>query len=203
MPLDRHLAALATAVAIGATSLVVVLGLQNRSLETRYGEARRLATELYPGYGVPEFATATLEGDSVVLGAAPESVRQLLLVFDTECDYCRATVPAWKQVLSVLDSASYRPIQVLGISLDSDSATRVYLEDLEFALPTVTMRDPKTLQLYRLRSVPQTILLGPRGYVMFARTGQLSTPEAVDTLLQVIKRVAGDVSSTETAIRSH
>lgn len=50
------------------------------------------------GYMLPTFETETVSGDRVTIGEASPGSRQLLLIFDTECPFCRASLPAWRDI---------------------------------------------------------------------------------------------------------
>ncbi|MGH7540459.1 MAG: hypothetical protein ACRELC_05630 [Gemmatimonadota bacterium] len=70
---------------LGCSALIVYLGWQNRTLTDQYTTLRDWARSPHAGYAVPTFRTATLDGDSVVVGEAVAGHRQFLFVFDTRC----------------------------------------------------------------------------------------------------------------------
>jgi cytochrome oxidase Cu insertion factor (SCO1/SenC/PrrC family) len=108
-----------------ASSLVVVLALQKRDLVTRVETLTERIRHPYVGMYVPAVTLSAVTGDSVLLGGPPLGRVQVLFVFSTRCQYCKASLPAWKQIAAEL-AASER-VEVVGVSLDSVDATRRYL----------------------------------------------------------------------------
>ena len=83
---------------IATSALVVVLGLQNRSLRDVTRELVARAREPHQGFIVPTVNLETVFGDSVILGKTDSGHVQLLFVFATGCTHCRASLPGWNQI---------------------------------------------------------------------------------------------------------
>jgi peroxiredoxin len=137
--------------------LVVVLGIQNRRLRAENRKLVERFTEPHRGVVVPTFEGTTLDGDTVTVGEAPDSGRQVLFVFTTTCPYCVASLPAWRQIAATIQSAPSLRAQVLGVSLDSAAVTRRYATAHGLRFPILTFPARKLSYLYRARSVPQTL----------------------------------------------
>jgi peroxiredoxin len=150
-------------------ALVVVLTRQLHDLGQEYQRVRRLATTLHEGSYVPPVRVASLDGDSVTLGAVPDRTeRQVLFLFTTTCPYCRATLPTWRTLADSLRRTASR-IQVLGVSLDSARVTREYRAAHQLDFPVGLLASPKYVALYKALAVPQTIVLDADGRVCGTR----------------------------------
>ncbi len=56
----------------------------------------------YVGMYVPAVTLPSVTGDSVLLGGPSVGHVQILFVFTTTCQYCKASLPAWKRIASEL-----------------------------------------------------------------------------------------------------
>jgi hypothetical protein len=128
-----------------ATALAVIVARQKQALEARYLELAARLDEPYVGMYVPTVRVPSLQGDSVLIG---EGESQVLLVFETTCPYCLASLPAWKAVSARLANES--GVGVYGVSVDSLEPARAYAAEHGLGFPIVTLTDPKTRALYRL-----------------------------------------------------
>ncbi len=177
--LKRHISSFALLI---AAILIVVLALQNRSLQNRYVELQERSAWPHPGLFVPPFtARAVHDSTEVLVGESVEGQRQLLLFFTTTCQYCRASLPAWKKLGKMLDGDS--TVALVAISLDSVHVTREYAIEHGLSSPVITFPDSKYRRLYRARSVPQIVVLETDGQVSYARRGVLADPAAIDSVM--------------------
>jgi len=115
-----------------ASVLVVVLAAQKRDLLDRIDALNTRIRYPFAGLYVPAVAMPAVGGDTVVLGQPPPGHVQVLFVFSTSCQYCKASLPAWKQIAAEL-AASDRA-EVVGVSTDSVEPTRRYLVQHGIAL---------------------------------------------------------------------
>ncbi len=167
-----------------ALVLVGVLGTQNRSLERRYFALAEQARLPYRGLTVPAFDAATLAGDSVRIGESREGSAQILFFFTTTCPYCKATLPAWNRIAS--EAGSQGKVAIYGIQLDSAQAGLEYAESYSLSFPLVTLPDPRIRQWYRVRLVPTTVVLDRTGMVVYARGGEITARETIDSVLAAV-----------------
>ena len=173
---------LPTVALLVAAVLVVTLTLQNRSLQDRYAELQERTAWPYAGLFVPPFTSpSVLDSTPVLVGESVEGHRQLLLFFTTTCQYCRASLPAWKELGQIFEDDP--SVEVVAISLDSVRATRDYAIKHALSSPVITFPDRKYNRLYRARSVPQIVLLEADGQVSYARRGVLTGPSAIDSVM--------------------
>lgn len=165
-------------------SLALVVALTIRLGQTRaeHAKTRRLAALLHTGSYVPAVATVTLAGDSLVLGETPAAAeRQVLLLFTTTCQFCKATLPIWSALADSLHRIDPR-IRVIGVSLDSLRLARAYAENHHLGFPIVAMPSRKLRILYRASAVPQTIVIDHDGQVRYAAVGTLRVPAVLDSV---------------------
>ena len=144
-------------------------------------EAAVRARDPYPGFYVPAIDAATLAGDTVRLGECAPRRIQLLFVFSTTCDFCRASLTAWKTIASELRDDS--GVEIYGISVDSVEATRAFLAQHDIEFPVVSFAERKVRALYRSGIVPQTVVLDAEGMVRYARLGAITEAVVVDSVL--------------------
>lgn len=169
-----------------ACLLVLALSIQHRALRDRLDRVVRRATRPHPGLYVPTVRVARLEGDTVTVGEAGPHQRQLLLVFTTTCPYCRASLPAWKQVAAAAQPTSGSPpVTVYGVSLDSADVTLAYRDAHALPFPIVRFTS-KLPDLYRFWSVPTIVLLDETGRILYARHGVLTTRTGIDSVIAAI-----------------
>ncbi|UCD24379.1 MAG: TlpA family protein disulfide reductase [Gemmatimonadota bacterium] len=116
---------------------------------------------------------------------------QILFVFTTTCQYCKASLPAWKQIAAEL-AASERA-EVVGVSIDSVEPTRRYLVEHGIELPVVSFTDRRLLALYRAGTTPQTLIIDADGRVGYSHLGAVTDPLVIDSILNAATTVAARV----------
>lgn len=173
----------------GTSGTLVAIAYQNKDLRRDVRRAQIEKQLPHVGHVVPAFATTTLAGDSLTVGAVEAGGRQVLFIFNSECPYCLKTLPSWKEVAG----RAYRlhSVSVVGISLDSlVSMTRDYVERHAIQFPVVRFPDHRLARVYRAVGVPLTVVLDDAGTVVHFRAGELSDSLAVDSVLAVVEGVA-------------
>lgn len=146
-----------------ASALVVVLGTKVRILEEHVRTTRDRLNMAVAGDFVPTFETLSLAGSRRTIGESGSGGRQLLFVFTTTCPYCEASLPAWQELAAVADTFSSFPIAVIGITLDSADVTGPYVRQHGLAMDIVAFPARKLTRLYKVRSVPQTLVIDGGG----------------------------------------
>ena len=140
---SKYTRILATVDVLVAAALVVTLAVQKRSLLVKHEELQKRERLPYEGLWVPTFETTTLEGESVVIGRAEEGTRQVLLLFDTTCPFCRTSLPAWENLSYRLAGVSEPVVLVYGISLSPDAETRQYVGEHGLTSPVLRFPEEK------------------------------------------------------------
>jgi|SRR5258708_6973349 len=187
MALDRMRTVVLAGGLLVALALVVVLGIETRSLRAAYQDLGNRAREPHAGIFVPTFRAAALRGDSLTVGEMRGSGRQVVFVLTTTCPYCRASLPAWRKITSDADTVRSTHVEVLGISWDSIEPTRRYAADHGLRFPIVRFPERKLGVLYRARAVPVTIVLDSMGRVLFGHVGVLTDALARDSVWPAIR----------------
>ena len=191
--MNRPRAQTLTVIALAAAvALVAILGVQNRSLKSRYGRLLLRSAAPYPGLSMPAFDAVTIAGDSVTIGSAAEGQKQLLLFFTSTCPMSRNTLPAWNEI--ALEAEAQGKVRVFGIQLDT---LQLKLEGsgvghLQF--PVLRLPDSRLRQWYRVRGVPVTVLLNHEGRVLYSRLGEMTERPTIDSVIASF-RDAGEWST--------
>jgi peroxiredoxin len=94
----------------------------------------------------------------------PNGEPALLVFFETDCPTCRLTVP----FLNILAKES---VHVIGISQDSESLTRNFIEEMSITFPVTVDRDLKISRAYDPVAVPTLVLLDGAGTVLKTQVG--------------------------------
>lgn len=165
-----------------STLLVVVLAASHRDLSDRHQELLRFATEPHAGMYVPAFDATTIGGDTLKIGEARPGQRQLLFFLTTSCPYCRASIPAWKE----LTRSAPVEASVVAVALDSTHLVEAYRRQHGLELPIIVLSDRRLRALYRVNRVPLTMVVDESGRVLAARTGELSESAAVDSIRRAV-----------------
>ena len=173
---------------VAVSALCIALATQFRDLSRSYDVLRQRSGLPHAGYYVPMFDATTATGDSLRIGATSGARhRQLVFVMTTTCPYCRQTLPIWAALADSVRRLPGWTVDVVGISLDSAEATRVYSEIHAVAYPLVTFPSRKLKQLYRARAVPQTLVLDEEGRVLYARIGLLEPQATLDSVYRALQ----------------
>jgi len=172
----------------GAALLVVsvfVLGRQNRSLKQANRDLVTRFTQPHRGLIVPSFRAVSLSGDSVTIGQLKSDGRQVLFFFTTTCAYCRSSFATIQAIDSAIAKDTVLKPRLYAIGLDSVAALRRFADSAGFAFPILLFPDSRIAALYRLRGVPQLIVLDS-GRVTYARAGELRGTAAFDSVMSGI-----------------
>lgn len=172
------------AAVMAAALAMIVLVRQYDDLRQRHRALTQRLQWPHAGYSVPTFHAVTIDGDSVTVGRANDG-RQLLIVFTTECPYCRASVGAWRRIIDAASREVPR-IATLGITLDDGGSVPEYRREHDLRMPVLVFPDEKLRRLYRARSVPLLVLLDPTGRVLYSRLGALEDEAAIDSVLDAL-----------------
>ncbi|MGI8843242.1 MAG: peroxiredoxin family protein [Gemmatimonadaceae bacterium] len=168
-----------------AIGIVVLLARSHKDLEARYQRLAERTAWLHPGSYVPPVPAVTLGGDTVLLGAPPPDVRQVLLVFTTTCPYCRASLPAWKSLAARADShasVGKSAPRVIGLSLDSIAPTVAFRQKHRLPFPITVFDSRRDQALYRTRSVPLILVIDSENRITYSRMGVLTTNAGLDSV---------------------
>lgn len=183
--LDRMLSVVTALVVVTAGFFVVTERVVPalRSEPTRVREGERLPEVL-------EFAPLdngrnSLGGERVRL---PDGRAGLLLVFNSTCQACYRTLPAWQRAVDALAD----DVAVLAVGLDSDgqAAAAYARRNLPRAVVLAPDDPARFASILGVDVVPFTALLDSDGVLLFVRQGSLDEP-AADSLIRALGALAG------------
>ena len=107
---------------LAATTLVILLGREVRSLRADARRESERAQYMVEGTYVPRLELAALDGRRVVIGDPSTGSREVLFVYDTSCGFCRATLPAWNDIAK---EAANHGLSVYGLSLNEPGGAAI------------------------------------------------------------------------------
>ena len=135
---------------------------------------------------------AALDGGGDNRGRAtvriPDGRATLMLVFNSTCQACYRTLPAWRRAVA----AAADGVAVLAVGLDPDRrGAAVYARHNLPTAAVVTPEDPvRFANMLGIDVVPFTAVLDPDGVLLFARQGSLDV-QAADSLIRALGALAG------------
>lgn len=149
---------------------VVILAGQNSALKN---PARAMGTPLQVGDSFFFKGLEAVAGNS----SADSSVRTLVFVLSADCPFCRLNYDRWDSIASDAYTASVR---VVGIAIDSLDRLRSDTAYSQLLYPLYwTIDKSQFIQINKLHSVPQTILVSRKGIVESIWVGVLQDSSIV------------------------
>ena len=127
------------------------------------------------GDTAPPFTVQGMDGKEISLAdyqGSPVIVRFFL----TDCKFCRADTPVLNQYYSRYSAKGLRVLYVDTLGIDPANLA-AFAKELAITFPVA--RDPggKVAARYRVRALPQTIVLSPDHKIIAAILGGLNEPE--------------------------
>lgn len=177
---------IAQAALLIAVALVAGLGWRQRNLTNDLVEARARQRSLNVGDAVPLLDAVTMAGAPVRVGDTRAGERQVPFFIERECQFCQATVPAWRNLVKALRDSGLESVRVLAMAVDSAQSVSEYLAQSSLEIPTVAFPDRRTRRLFRAGLVPQTVVVGDSGIVLYARAGQILNKATIDSNIAVL-----------------
>jgi peroxiredoxin len=170
-----------------AAAMVAVLGWQNRGLRADRDLLTDRLQYAYPGMYVPQVDAQALDGGMLALGT-PAQDRQVLFFFNHTCPHCRTSAPSVVSAANRIAGEFGRGVAVIGVCQCEPAQAREYARTHGFGFPIVTLRDPRSLALYRARGVPALLVIDRDGRVRHAVQGVFDTREQIENLLAELRR---------------
>lgn len=185
--MTRHLPLVALA---AAAALVVVLARQNRELRVEQVALIDRATLPYAGMWVPAVNATSVDGAALRIGEPGRGGAQLLYFFTTTCQYCRASVPALKQVAARLAAPGAQPVAMIGVSDEPAEPTRAYAAGHALPFPVASVPERRVMGLFRSRTVPLLTVVNADGRATYTRQGALQGAAAIDSVVSAARAAA-------------
>lgn len=111
---------------------------------------------------------ALASGDTLRLGDLRPS---LLLFFQSTCPACARNLPAWRRLVDRRPAG----VRSLAVGLEPPAAALRYVrEEIPDALGLRPREPGRTTRILGVEAVPSTLIVGPRGRLLWRRTGVLS-----------------------------
>lgn len=158
---------------LDAGTVILLVGAAAVAARGRLPTAWRSSRVVEVGQTVPrELRLAGLAtGDTITASA---SMPTLLLFFRSDCAACDRTLPAWRRLLA---RAGPR-LRPLAVGLEPPPAALAWVRsELPDALAVRPLEPDDLLERLAVRRVPATLLIGPRGRLLYRRTGVLAAGE--------------------------
>jgi peroxiredoxin len=144
------------------------------------GCGKEAAPPLKIGDAAPSFTVQTLDGKAISLSDYQGSP-VVLRFFLTDCKFCRADTPVLNQLYSRFAGKGLRVLYIDPLGIDQHTLT-AFARELQIKFPVARDEDGKAAASYRVKALPQTIVLSPDHKIIAAILGGLSEPE-LDRLL--------------------
>jgi hypothetical protein len=149
---------------IVAAALLVTNGLlifQNNGLRTALEQSKKFVTDV--GYRFADLPGTTLDGTDAPIKFSVSGKNTLLLVLDTNCEYCLQQYPYWKALIGKLDEERW---QVVAVTVQRDaSLISKHLEENNLSGIDVRIVQFDAIQKARLGYTPMTIAVTSDGVV--------------------------------------
>jgi peroxiredoxin len=133
------------------------------------------APALKIGDPAPAFTVQSLEGKAISLvdyQGSPVVVRFIL----TDCKYCRADTPVLNEYYSRFAAKGLRLLYVDTLGIDRGTL-EAFARELDIKFPVARDIDGKIAASYKVKALPQTIVLSPDHKIIGAILGGVSEPE--------------------------
>ena len=127
------------------------------------------------GDPAPTFTVQRLDGKTISLAdyqGSPVVVRFFL----TDCKFCRADTPILNDYYARYSSKGLRVLYIDTLGIDQ-VALETFVRELAIKFPVARDVDGKATASYRVRALPQTIVLSPDHKIIAAILGGVSEPE--------------------------
>ena len=124
------------------------------------------------------------------LGKTEGDSLQLVVLLTSSCPYCKASLPAWSALAREL-SDSMRAVSIIALTTDSAHVATAYAVEHGLGFPLVPIPERRLAALFRAFTVPQTVLLGSDGRILYSRLGTLELGPSVDSIRAAIRDRTG------------
>ncbi len=108
-------------------------------------------------------------------------------MFTTSCPACKENQAAWRSIYDRIDPK----VEVVGISLDSIEATRLYREEYNLPFEVVVAKDPSAFTTdYKVPTVPTTLHISREGRVRGVWRGVLDSARQMEVEDSTLRQIA-------------
>jgi len=136
------------------------------------------------GEKAPSFSSTDMNGTSIDL-AELQGVPVVLRFFVPNCKYCRSDTKIFNEYFK---KYSGKGLKIIYINTDKNlEEAQKFVKELDIVFPVILDRDQAIAELYRVKIVPQTIVLDPDHLIIGAILGGVSEAELDDLLLKFLQ----------------
>jgi peroxiredoxin len=132
------------------------------------------------GDSAPDFTLMSLDGDEINLSAY-RGLPVILRFFLTDCKYCRADTPVFNTYFTRYRSQGLQIFYLDPLSIDR-TILAAFQEKLMVRFPILLDKGGKVAEKYKVKALPQTIILSPQHTIIAAILGSVSEEELNRTL---------------------
>jgi hypothetical protein len=147
-----------------AVALLITNGFliyQNIELRRAISQSKRFVTDV--GYKFAEVPSTSLIGESVPITFGSDGKKTLLLVFNTNCQYCRQQYPYWRELVGSLDKSKWN---IIAITTQSDAKLiSSHLEENKLNGIDVRIVSTEKISEARMGYTPMTVSVDSSGVV--------------------------------------
>jgi peroxiredoxin len=136
--------------------------------------------KLAVGDSAPLFALKSLDGKALNL-ADMKGSPVLLRFFLTDCKFCRADTPVFNEFYTKYNEQGLKVLYIDSLGVEQKTV-KAFAKELGILFPVTQDRGGEVTRKYRVRALPQTIVLGPDHRIKAAILGGVSSEE-LDRLL--------------------
>jgi len=132
-------------------------------------------TKLGIGDQAPDFTASDMDGQAIRLSEWLGSP-VILRFWSTGCKYCRADTPIFNRYF---DKYKDKGLRVIYVNTKQEPKEKVaeFVRDLEIGFPVIWDGGREIAARYRVRTVPQTIIIDPKGAITAAILGGVGESE--------------------------
>ena len=166
---------------------LLLFGLSLIIVQVKGGKA---APEVRPevGYMAPDFDLPGLDGQRVRLSDFRGKKAVFLNFWATWCPPCRLEMPTIEKAYQEFKT---RGLEILAVSIDAGPkrAVKDFMQEFKLTFPALLDPDMEVMQLYRLFSIPATILIDKQGIIRHRELGysDWTDPESQELLEEILK----------------
>ncbi len=140
------------------------------------------------GYLAPDFALPSLDGNTVRLSDCRGKKAVFLNFWAIWCPPCRLEMPTMEKAYQEYKS---RGLEILAVSIDAGpkNAVKSFMQEFKLTFPALLDPDMEVLNLYRLFSIPASILIDKQGIIRHRELGysDWTTPDSRKKLEAILK----------------